>query len=107
MAFQAADYVGWNIWAAINRRPLLPFKYQHLGDMMALGTVDAAVAFPLDLTLDGAHVLRYPCRDVNGGVAAVSFAEEDESRCTVTLPQALLPQSLPTDNTSTVQWSAN
>ena len=64
MAFQAADYAGWNLWASINRRPLLPFKYQHLGDMMALGTVDAAVAFPLDLTVDGSHLtlhLRHPC----------------------------------------------
>lgn len=26
VAFQAADYVGWNIWAAINGRPLRPFK---------------------------------------------------------------------------------
>jgi hypothetical protein len=55
VAFQAADYAGWNLWASINRRPLLPFKYQHLGDMMALGTMDAAVAFPLDLTVDGSH----------------------------------------------------
>ena len=37
MAFQQADYVAWNVWAAINRRPLLPFKYQHLGEAMSLG----------------------------------------------------------------------
>ena len=37
VAFQQADYVAWNVWAGINRRPLLPFKYQHLGDMMSLG----------------------------------------------------------------------
>lgn len=37
VAFQQADYAAWNIWAAINNRPLLPFKYQHLGDMMSLG----------------------------------------------------------------------
>lgn len=37
VAFQQADYVAWNVWSAINGRPLLPFKYQHLGDMMSLG----------------------------------------------------------------------
>ena len=37
VAFQQADYVAWNLWASINQRPLLPFKYQHLGDMMSLG----------------------------------------------------------------------
>lgn len=37
VAFQQADYVAWNLWSAINSRPLLPFKYQHLGDMMSLG----------------------------------------------------------------------
>jgi len=61
VAFQAADYVGWNVWASINKRPLLPFKYQHLGDMMALGASAGAVAFPIgDITLDGpaASILR-------------------------------------------------
>lgn len=37
VAFQQSDYVAWNLWAAINRRPLLPFKYQHLGEAMSLG----------------------------------------------------------------------
>jgi len=36
----------WNLWAAINRRPLLRFQYQHLGDMMSLGRRDGAVALP-------------------------------------------------------------
>jgi len=60
VAFQAADYAGWNVWASINNRPLLPFKYQHLGDMMALGESDGSVAFPFDATLSGlpASVLR-------------------------------------------------
>ena len=26
VAFQEADFTGWNIWAAINNRPLLPFR---------------------------------------------------------------------------------
>ena len=37
VAFQQADYAAWNIWAAIHNRALLPFRYQHLGDMMSLG----------------------------------------------------------------------
>ena len=47
VAFQQADYVAWNLWSAINSRPLLPFKYQHLGDMMSLGTVRALQSRPL------------------------------------------------------------
>lgn len=27
VAFQQADFAGWNLWAAINDRPLLPFRY--------------------------------------------------------------------------------
>ena len=49
MAFQQADYVAWNLWAAINGRPLLPFRYQHLGDMMSLGRTRGAVSLPLPL----------------------------------------------------------
>ncbi|KAK9861118.1 hypothetical protein WJX84_003805 [Apatococcus fuscideae] len=47
VAFQQADYVAWNLWAAINNRPLLPFRYQHLGDMMSLGRSKGAVTLPL------------------------------------------------------------
>lgn len=47
MAFQQADYVAWNLWASINGRPLLPFKYQHLGEMMSLGRTRGAVHLPL------------------------------------------------------------
>lgn len=55
VAFQQADYVGWNLWAAINNRPLLPFRYQHLGEMMTLGTNDGSVSlsFIEGVTLDG------------------------------------------------------
>lgn len=49
VAFQQADYVAWNIWASINKRQLLPFRYQHLGNMMALGQLNAAVALPIPL----------------------------------------------------------
>ena len=47
VAFQQADYVAWNLWACINQRPLLPFKYQHLGDMMSLGRASGAVTLPI------------------------------------------------------------
>eukprot|EP00879_Flechtneria_rotunda_P005955 GHRR01006261.1.p1 GENE.GHRR01006261.1~~GHRR01006261.1.p1 ORF type:complete len:631 (+),score=240.17 GHRR01006261.1:87-1979(+) len=49
VAFQQADYAAWNIWSAINGRALLPFRYQHLGDMMSLGAANAAVALPVRL----------------------------------------------------------
>ena len=47
VAFQQADYAAWNLWASINSRPLLRFSYQHLGDMMSLGTTSGAVALPI------------------------------------------------------------
>ncbi|MGF1460244.1 MAG: NAD(P)/FAD-dependent oxidoreductase [Leptolyngbyaceae cyanobacterium] len=58
-ALQQADYVGWNIWADLSDRPLLPFRYQHLGEMMTLG-IDNATLTGLGLRLEGplAHVAR-------------------------------------------------
>ncbi|PKI72657.1 alternative NAD(P)H-ubiquinone oxidoreductase C1, chloroplastic/mitochondrial [Punica granatum] len=55
VAFQQADFAGWNIWAAINDRPLLPFRFQNLGEMMTLGRNDAAItpSFIEGLTLEG------------------------------------------------------
>ncbi|XP_073226437.1 alternative NAD(P)H-ubiquinone oxidoreductase C1, chloroplastic/mitochondrial [Cicer arietinum] len=55
VAFQQADFTGWNIWAAINGRPLLPFRFQNLGEMMTLGRNDAAISpsFIEGLTLEG------------------------------------------------------
>ena len=54
VAFQQADYAAWNVWSSLSSRPLLPFKYQHIGDMMVLGKTEAAVALPVgDATLDG------------------------------------------------------
>ncbi|KAG6551239.1 hypothetical protein Mapa_007165 [Marchantia paleacea] len=79
VAFQQADYAGWNLWAAINDRPLLPFRYQHLGEMMTLGKTDAAVtAGFVDLTLDGivghsarklAYLYRLPTNEHKAKVA--------------------------------------
>ncbi len=58
-AFQQADYTGWNIWADLTDRPILPFRYQNLGEMMTLGT-DNATLTGLGITLEGnlAHVVR-------------------------------------------------
>ncbi|KAH1235455.1 Alternative NAD(P)H-ubiquinone oxidoreductase C1, chloroplastic/mitochondrial [Glycine max] len=55
VAFQQADFTGWNLWAAINGRPLLPFRFQNLGEMMTLGRNDAAISpsFIDGLTLEG------------------------------------------------------
>ncbi|XP_027915504.1 alternative NAD(P)H-ubiquinone oxidoreductase C1, chloroplastic/mitochondrial [Vigna unguiculata] len=55
VAFQQADFTGWNLWAAINGRPLLPFRFQNLGEMMTLGRNDAVISpsFIDGLTLEG------------------------------------------------------
>jgi len=51
-AFQQADYTAWNIWASLTNRPLLPFQYQQLGEMLALG-VDNATLTGLGIKLEG------------------------------------------------------
>ncbi|MGL5081187.1 MAG: NAD(P)/FAD-dependent oxidoreductase [Microcoleaceae cyanobacterium] len=58
-ALQQADYAGWNMWASTTNRPLLPFQYQGLGEMMTLG-IDNATLTGLGLKLDGqlAHLAR-------------------------------------------------
>ncbi|WP_341738133.1 NAD(P)/FAD-dependent oxidoreductase [Microcoleus sp. CAWBG640] len=59
VAFQQADYTAWNIWASLTGRPLLPFRYQPLGEMMTLG-IDNATMAGLGIQLDGqlAHIAR-------------------------------------------------
>ncbi|WP_377480702.1 MAG: NAD(P)/FAD-dependent oxidoreductase [Microcoleus anatoxicus] len=59
VAFQQADYTAWNIWASLTGRPLLPFRYQPLGEMMTLG-IDNATLAGLGIKLDGqlAHIAR-------------------------------------------------
>jgi demethylphylloquinone reductase len=58
-AFQQSDYCAWNIWASITGRPLLPFRYHSLGEMMTLG-VDNATLSGLGLKIEGlpAYILR-------------------------------------------------
>jgi demethylphylloquinone reductase len=51
-AFQQADYAGWNLWAGLSDRPLLPFRYNNLGEMLTLGK-DSATMAGLGLQLDG------------------------------------------------------
>lgn len=55
-AFQQADYCAWNIWANLTGRPLLPCRYQPLGEMLALGT-DGAVLSGLGIKLSGPAAL--------------------------------------------------
>ncbi|BBD54647.1 NAD(P)/FAD-dependent oxidoreductase [Planktothrix agardhii] len=58
-AFQQADYTGWNLWALLTRRPLLPFRYINLGEMITLGTNNATLT-GLGIKLEGqfAHLTR-------------------------------------------------
>ncbi len=58
-AFQQADYTGWNLWALLTGRPLLPFRYINLGEMITLG-IDNATLTGLGVKLDGqfAHLAR-------------------------------------------------
>lgn len=51
-AVQQADYAAWNIWASLTHRPLLPFRYQNLGEMMTLG-IDSATLAGLGIKLEG------------------------------------------------------
>ncbi|WP_017293263.1 NAD(P)/FAD-dependent oxidoreductase [Geminocystis herdmanii] len=52
VAFQQSDYCAWNIWATIEEKPLLPFQYQPLGEMLALGK-DNATLSGLGISLNG------------------------------------------------------
>ncbi|MGB3615063.1 MAG: NAD(P)/FAD-dependent oxidoreductase [Elainellaceae cyanobacterium] len=58
-ALQEAQFAAWNIWASATNRPLLPFRYEHLGEMLSLG-MDNATLTGLGVTLEGpmAHIAR-------------------------------------------------
>jgi NADH dehydrogenase len=59
VAFQQSDYCAWNIWATLTHRPLLPFRYQALGEMLSLGTEDATLSgLGLKLTGPAAAIAR-------------------------------------------------
>ena len=55
VAMQQAEFAAWNIWSSINGQPTVPFRYQHLGNMMGFGRDRGAVTLPLGegITLDG------------------------------------------------------
>jgi NADH:ubiquinone reductase (non-electrogenic) len=111
VAFQQADYAAWNVWSVMSSRPLLPFKYQHLGDMMTLGKTDAAVALPLNLAVvDGpaaaalrraAYLYRMPTTEhraklaaewiEQGARAALEEGPEVLRKLGVPLPPGLFP----------------
>lgn len=58
-ALQQSDFVAWNIWSSLTDRPLLPFRYTNLGEMMTLGN-DNAVLSGMGIQFDGplAYVAR-------------------------------------------------
>jgi demethylphylloquinone reductase len=51
-AFQESDFAAWNVWSSLTDRPLLPFRYINLGEMMTLGS-DNAVLSGLGIEFDG------------------------------------------------------
>jgi demethylphylloquinone reductase len=52
VAFQESDFVAWNVWSSLTDRPLLPFRYTNLGEMLVLGDDNAALS-GLGIQLDG------------------------------------------------------
>lgn len=80
VAFQQADYVAWNLWSAINNRPLLPFKYQHLGDMMSLGRVNGAVTFPVPVSRQLAEGLQSSPLGSLFSAAGISLNPDDTGK---------------------------
>lgn len=52
VAFQQSDFVAWNVWSSLTDRPLLPFRYTDLGEMMILGD-DNAVLSSFGIQFDG------------------------------------------------------
>lgn len=77
VAIQQADYAAWNVWAAINNRTLLPFRYQHLGSMMALGTLNGAVAVPLQLPAALTSAIRATPLSGVLDLAGIQLGDED------------------------------
>lgn len=53
VAIQQAEYAAWNVWASLTEKPMLPFRYTHLGEMMVLGADNATVASPLGVEIEG------------------------------------------------------
>ncbi|CAH1441112.1 unnamed protein product [Lactuca virosa] len=88
VAFKQADFAGWNIWAAINNRPLLPFRFQNLGEMVVLGRNNATStpSFIEGITLKGpightarklAYLIRLPTDEHHVKVGISWLAKSD------------------------------
>jgi NADH dehydrogenase len=59
VAIQQADICAWNLRALIEAKPLLPFRFYNLGEMLTLGENNATLS-GLGIELDGnlAHLAR-------------------------------------------------
>ena len=60
VAMQQAEYAAWNMWAHVCGKPMLDFKYSHLGEMMVLGSSNGTLSTPFGVNLNGslAHAVR-------------------------------------------------
>lgn len=85
VAFQQSDYAAWNLWAAMNGRPLLPFRYQHLGNMMSLGGSSASVALPVTLPPNISRLVKDSVLGNWVDIAGVKLGEEQEKGTPVDL----------------------
>jgi demethylphylloquinone reductase len=58
-AYQEGQFAAWNLWAALENRPLLDFRYTSLGQILGLG-IDSGFASLLGLHVSGkpAYILR-------------------------------------------------
>lgn len=58
-AYQEGQFAAWNLWATLENRPLLDFRYTSLGQVLGLGT-DSGFASLLGLQVSGkpAYLLR-------------------------------------------------
>eukprot|EP00871_Galdieria_phlegrea_P000110 jgi/Galph1/109/GphlegSOOS_G4830.1 len=67
-ALQEAEYVAWNTWASLTNKKMIPFRYQHLGELLTLGKYRASAeifGIPLSgataqLTRRLAYLIRMP-----------------------------------------------
>lgn len=59
VAIQQAECAAWNIWASLNNKKPIPFRYQHLGELMTLGKYKAtAQVFGIPLSGTTAQLTR-------------------------------------------------
>lgn len=56
VAFQQADFTGWNIWAAINQRPLLPFRLETWAQISKKVKITWLFIAPMNVYLYATHL---------------------------------------------------